>query len=88
VAVRGTEPAVVEIGQQLAWLGATLRSSLSADKICSSEPEIEVLAGTKPLSNYFSKSEKSSPTNRNRSRMEHVGNRSSEIRSLSKDTQF
>jgi len=46
VAVRGTEPAVVEIGQQLAWLGAALRCSLSPDRICSSEPKIEVLTST------------------------------------------
>jgi hypothetical protein len=45
VSVRGTGPSIVEIGQQLAWLGAALRSSLSNDKISSSEPEIAVLTG-------------------------------------------
>jgi hypothetical protein len=45
VSVRGTGPSVVEIGQQLAWLGAALRFSPSIDKISCSEPEIAVLAG-------------------------------------------
>ena len=43
VTVKGTRPAVVEIGQQLAWLGAALRSSRSPYEISSSEPEIAIL---------------------------------------------
>lgn len=45
VAVNGTGPAVIEIGQQLAWLGSALRPSASSNSISSSEPRISVLTG-------------------------------------------
>jgi hypothetical protein len=45
VAVNGTGPAIIEIGQQLAWLGSALRSSASSNSISSSEPRISVLTG-------------------------------------------
>ena len=37
--IKGNEPAVAEIGQQLAWLGSSLRSSFS-DSICYCTPTI------------------------------------------------
>jgi hypothetical protein len=43
VAVNGTAPAIIEIGQQLAWLGSALRPSASSNNISSSEPRISVL---------------------------------------------
>ena len=49
VIVRGTVPAIVEIGEQLAWLGAALQSSASADKISLSTPHVTAdLSFTKP----------------------------------------
>jgi len=38
VAVKGTEPAIAEIGQQLAWMGAAFRSSPSNYRMAYSKP--------------------------------------------------
>ena len=38
--VKGTQPAVTEIGQQIAWLGAALRSSCSKSRLALSTPNI------------------------------------------------
>jgi hypothetical protein len=43
VVAEGTVDAVAEVGQQLAWMGAALRSSLSSDKISTSEPYIDTV---------------------------------------------
>ncbi|CZR60568.1 uncharacterized protein PAC_10464 [Phialocephala subalpina] len=47
VIVQGTSPAVVEIGQQLAWLGATLRSSISSERMSFSQPIITTVIDKK-----------------------------------------
>lgn len=49
MSVKGPAPSIVEIGQQLVWLGAALRSSLSLDKISSSKPEIAVQPGVEAV---------------------------------------
>jgi hypothetical protein len=43
--IKGTEPAIAEIGQQLAWLGAALRSSPSEHRMDYSTPRIFFLSG-------------------------------------------
>ncbi|KAG0645258.1 hypothetical protein D0Z07_8889 [Hyphodiscus hymeniophilus] len=43
--IKGTEPAIAEIGQQLAWLGAALRSSPS-DRIAYATPQVICSATT------------------------------------------
>ena len=43
--VKGTEPAIAEIGQQLAWLGAALRSSSSENRMAYSTPKIIFSSG-------------------------------------------
>jgi hypothetical protein len=45
VAANGTGPAIIEIGQQLAWLGSALRPSAPSNNISSSEPRISILSG-------------------------------------------
>ena len=44
--VTGTAPAIAEIGQQLAWLGAALRGAPSGDKLAYCAPEIEISPGS------------------------------------------
>jgi hypothetical protein len=46
--VKGTKPAIAEIGQQLAWLGAALRSSPSEDRMARSTPLIKFSSGIVP----------------------------------------
>lgn len=45
-AVKGTEPAIADIGQQLAWMAAAFRPSASDDRISYSQPLIEMSPGT------------------------------------------
>lgn len=44
--VFGTEPAIAEIGQQLAWLGAALRPAPSGDKMAYSTPKVTSTSGS------------------------------------------
>lgn len=46
VVVAGTEPAIAEIGQQLAWLGAALRAAPSDNKMAYSTPKISFTSGS------------------------------------------
>jgi hypothetical protein len=46
--VIATEPAIAEIGQQLAWLVAALRSSPSDHRMAYSTPSVTLSTGNKP----------------------------------------
>lgn len=47
--VTGTAPAIAEIGEQLAWLGAALRGAPSDDTMAYCAPEIGISPGATPI---------------------------------------